>query len=272
MKLLGVLGNPIEHSRSPEIHDAFANISRIDIEYRRVLVDKGKFEDVARAFLSEGAHGFNITVPNKQDAYEFADELSHDARRSGAVNTIQRMPDNRVVGHNTDGAGLVADITLNLNWTLKEKKILIIGAGGAVKGVLGNLLETDPIGIDVVNRTHQKAVDIVEWINDGRLEAKHFDELDSGYDIIISGSSAGLKSNSLAPALPDQIVNEESRCYDMIYGSRLTPFLTWCRARNCREYSDGLGMLVEQAALAFNIWFERQVETGDVIRRLRGLL
>ena len=272
MKLLAVLGNPVSHSRSPEIHQGFAAISGLEIDYQKILVPAGGFDHTARKLLASGAVGFNITVPNKKDAFRFCDEVTEMAQRAHAVNTVQRLADGRLVGHNTDGPGLVTDITVNLGWSLANKRVLIVGAGGAVQGIVASLLAEGPTMVDIVNRTHQRAIDIVMRENDDRLQARHLDELDTAYDLVISGSSAGLETDSLAIELPGEIIGTDTRGYDMIYASGLTPFLRWCERNGAREYCDGLGMLVEQAALAFQIWFGQTVPTSEMIKQVRSEL
>ncbi|HIG42115.1 MAG: shikimate dehydrogenase [bacterium] len=272
MKLLAVLGNPVSHSRSPEIHQAFATACGLEIDYRKIRVPKGRFDDTARKLLASGAVGFNITVPNKNDAFRFCDQVTEMAQKAQAVNTVQHLADGRLVGHNTDGPGLVTDITVNLGWSLADKRVLVVGAGGAVQGVAASLLAKGPATIDIVNRTHQRAIDIMIRENDDRLRARHLHELGTAYDLVISGSSAGLETGSQAIELPGEIIGTNTRSYDMIYARELTPFLRWCRRNGAREYCDGLGMLVEQAALAFQIWFGQVVATSKVIKQVRGTL
>ena len=270
--LLGVLGNPVGHSRSPEIHDLFSKSASLEVDYRRILVPPGEFSKTAQAFLSQGAAGFNITVPNKYDAYLLADELTQSAGSAQAVNTIQVMKDGSLKGHNTDGPGLVADIKNSPGWSVANQRILVIGAGGAVQGVLDSLLAEGPARLDLCNRTHQKAEALVNRIEDDRLVARPIDQLGESYDLVISGSSAGLDQNSATIDLPDCIVDQNSKCYDMIYARELTPFLLWCKQRGARRLLDGLGMLVRQAALAFEIWTGTKVETHSVINSLRNTL
>ena len=233
---------------------------------------KGAFEKTATRFLATGAIGFNITLPNKQDAFLFADQLSKEARLAGAVNTIYRDPEGQVFGHNTDGSGLVTDLKANLGWTIAGKKVLIVGAGGAVQGVIGSLLKENPEKLDIYNRTFSRAENLARRFDDERFMAKNIDQLRQPYDLVISGSSAALLGSPDGKELPHQVINAETYCYDMIYGKGKTPFLSWCFERNCGELSDGLGMLVEQAALSFHIWFARKVYTRQVISQLRTTL
>ncbi len=271
MNLLGVLGNPVEHSRSPEIHALFAASCGIEVDYRKIQVPPKAFVEVAEAFIESGALGFNITVPNKNDAFNFADEVSSEAEQAQAVNTIKVESDGRIIGYNTDGPGIVADIA-NQGWSISKKRMLIIGAGGAVQGVVGSLLAEDPKKIDIVNRTSEKATAIANRMADPRLEARTYEDLEEEYDVILSGTSAGLTGSSGTVQLPVRIVGKDTLCYDMIYGNEVTPFLKWCAEADCADTCDGLGMLVEQAALAFRIWFGEMTDTGYVINKLRESL
>ncbi len=266
--LLAVLGNPVEHSRSPEIHRAFARQAGIGIRYEKIPVPAGLFEETARHFLDRGATGFNITVPCKTDAYRMADSLSARARRCGAVNTIVRDGEGRLYGDNTDGAGLLRDLTRNLDWKVAGSRVLVLGAGGAVRGVVRDLLAASPEELHLYNRTHARAAAIAEELFDARCRALGRAELDRGYDLIINGTSASLGGETLD--LPETVLNAETRCYDLMYGPSMTPFCRWCREIAGCPVSDGLGMLVEQAALAFRLWFETPVETTGVLALMRG--
>lgn len=273
--LLGVFGNPIAHSRSPDIHHQFAQSAGLDVNYEKILVPDGEFENTAQGFIARGARGFNITVPNKLDAYEFANNLSAAAKAAGAVNTIKREENGDLSGHNTDGAGLVRDLKQRLGWTLEAKRILILGAGGAVQGALAALIEESPGAIEIYNRTHAKAEALVARFAQANLRAVNLAQLGEGYDVIISGSSAGL-SQGAGFSLPERIIGGHSQCYDMIYGKEPTAFMVWAETAGAKTLADGLGMLVEQAAIAFEYWFEEElqhpVETHDVYQRLREIL
>lgn len=278
---LAVLGNPIGHSRSPQIHEQFAAQAGIKIDYQRLLVPPGEFTAVAEQFLTLG-HGFNITLPCKNEAWRFVNNASDAANEAQAVNTVSRQDDGSLRGDNTDGAGLVRDLTINLGWPLKGQRILLLGAGGAVSGVLANLLAERPLSLHLSNRTHEKAVDLIErlsattagTITETNLLAIRSTELKDNYDVIINGTSAGLTGGGLE--LPGRIVGDQSRCYDMIYGAGETRFIQWCRNQAACENADGLGMLVEQAAIAFGIWFARElqadIQTQAVIESIRKTL
>ena len=271
MRRLAVFGNPIAHSRSPEIHQYFAAQHAFEISCERVLVPVNGFGEYVSKFIDSGGEGFNITAPCKQDAFTFSAKLSEPALLARAVNTIS-VRDGVIWGYNTDGIGLTNDITNNLGWSIDDKKILILGAGGAVSGVTSGLLSCAPKKLHILNRTFSKAQKIEQVHGDKRLKAIVNPE--SGYDIIINATSAALKGESLD--IPPSIVTDESRCYDMTYGissgMATTPFLSWSRKRGVTDIADGLGMLVEQAAQAFKIWFSVDVETRSVIRALRSSL
>ena len=214
--------------------------------------------------------GCNITVPYKTAAWRLVDKCSSKAQLAQAVNTISSNDSGELVGDNTDGGGLARDLLRNLGWSLEAKNILVVGAGGAVSGVLTNLLEAAPAAIDLWNRTYEKALELEKRFGNPSLRAVDRESLSAGYDIIINGTSAGLSGQVVE--LPTRILAKHSHCYDMVYGQKITPFNRWCLNQTNCSVADGLGMLVEQAALAFTIWFDTQVETGGVINRLRALL
>jgi len=269
---LAVFGNPIEHSRSPDIHAAFAAQAAVDLTYDRILVPEGGFAQVAERFFSDGGLGCNVTVPCKGDAWEFVNEKSQGADLAEAVNTISLLPGGGFRGDNTDGPGLVTDLKQNLGWTLRNSRILVLGAGGAVRGVLGDLLEEEPEMIHLFNRTHETATGLVDRFRSfvkapGQLVALTEDEFAKEYDVIINGTSAGLAGQSID--LPPGVIGNNSCCYDMVYGAGARTFLGWADSMGASATSDGLGMLVEQAALAFEIWFDKKVDTAPVISQLR---
>jgi shikimate dehydrogenase len=268
---LGVLGNPVAHSRSPDIHQQFASTTGISLSYEKVLVPDGAFTAAASEFLESG-FGFNITLPCKHDAWQFVDEASESANLAEAVNTISRTADGKLRGDNTDGPGLVNDLVKNLGWPIKDKQVLVIGAGGAVSGVLASLLAEVPGVLHVTNRTHEKAQRLEQKFAGSTAVAG--DRLQKTYDLVINGTSAGLSRQDLE--IPGSVITQNTRCYDMIYGSGTTRFNQWCLKQAECEVADGLGMLVEQAALAFMIWFGGQVsaapDTQSVIDTIRNTL
>ena len=262
---LGVLGNPVDHSRSPVIHQQFAAEAGISLSYKKVLVSDGAFASVAKDFLDSG-FGFNITLPCKRDAWLFVDEASGRANQAEAVNTISRTADGKLRGDNTDGPGLVNDIIKNLGWHIKDRKILVIGAGGAVSGVLASLLGEAPSLLHVTNRTHAKAQRLEKKFAGATAVATN--RLKESYDLVINGTSAGLSHQDLE--ISGSVITGNTCCYDMIYGSGITRFNQWCQKQAECDVADGLGMLVEQAALAFMIWFGDRVNTAPDTKSVIG--
>jgi shikimate dehydrogenase len=267
-----VFGNPIKHSRSPQIHTAFAAQTGQQLSYRAHLVELGAFDAAARAFFSEGGKGLNVTVPFKLDAFAFAAELSGRARRAGAVNTLAQQDDGTIYGDNTDGVGLVRDIVENLGWQLAERRILIVGAGGAVRGILEPLLRHQPDLVVIANRTVEKAQQLARSFGDlGEVRACRFEGLAGNqFDLVVNATSASLAGE--LPPLPGDILNDGCCCYDLMYGAEPTPFMVWAASEMAWAVADGLGMLVEQAAEAFCIWRGVRPDTRPVIEILRGNL
>lgn len=272
-----VFGNPVAHSKSPQIHAAFAQQTQQDLHYDRQLVELGQFAVAAREFFEGGGKGLNITVPFKLDAYAFASQLTPRALQAGAVNTLARQPDGSILGDNTDGAGLVADITANLGWPVRGKKILLLGAGGAVRGVLGPLLlqqylQVPPQQMVIANRTAQKAVELAAAFRaQGDICGCGYDQLgDAQFDIVINGTSASLAGD--LPPLPANLLAADACCYDMMYGATPTVFMQWAAQHGAAHIADGLGMLVEQAAEAFFVWRGVRPRTQTVMQQLRAQL
>ena len=268
-----VFGNPIAHSKSPNIHHQFAEQTGQDLSYSKQLVADDGFEAAADAFFASGGKGLNITVPFKQDAYAYVARTTPRARRAGAVNTLSLEADGTILGDTTDGVGLVNDIINNLGWEVRHKRVLVLGAGGAVRGVLEPLLAQQPQHIVIANRTVDKALQLSKGFAEfGYLLGCGFDMLDEQqFDLIINGTSAGLQGD--LPPLPDSLIdaNGATACYDMLYGAKPTPFMQWAAQRGAKV-SDGLGMLVGQAAESFALWRGMRPETAAVIASLRAQL
>ena len=264
-----VMGNPVAHSKSPAIHKQFAHQFGHNIEYTALWVDTDGFAEAAEQFRAEGGKGFNVTVPFKLEAFRLADNLSDRAKLAGAVNTIRFEPDGKIFGDNTDGTGLVHDLTKNLNVPLRGKKILVLGAGGAVRGVLGPLLKQNPAVLVIVNRTVAKAKELAQaFVSFGKVEASGYDELvGKRFDIVINGTSASLKGEM--PPLPVNLFANNAVAYDMMYGDKPTPFLEWAMLHGAETAVDGLGMLVEQAAESYLLWRGARPDTRPVIQHLR---
>lgn len=263
-----VFGNPINHSKSPHIHRHFAEQTSQDMTYTKQLVNEGEFEQAATEFFNNGGKGLNITVPFKLDAYSFAARLTQRARRAGAVNTLALQADGTILGDNTDGIGMIHDMQ-NLGWELRGKRVLILGAGGAVRGILQPLLEQEPQQVLIVNRTHHKAEQLAAGFHDlGDIRALPIEELPGQQvDVIINGTSASLQGE--LPPLPDDLLAPGAHCYDMMYGAEPTVFLQWAQAHNAAQVADGLGMLVGQAAEAFYLWRQIRPEVVPVITAMR---
>lgn len=268
-----VFGNPIAHSKSPIIHAEFAKQTGEDIAYERQLVEEGKFAEAVGDFFAAGGCGLNITVPFKLDAFAFADQLTERAKQAGAVNTLKKMPDNAILGDNTDGAGLLRDITKNLGWEIAGKRVLVLGAGGAVRGVIAPLLAENPQRIVIANRTLSKAEELVQLFNTGKhaqesktLRASSLQIHARPFDVVINATSASLGGEMLE--LSSAVLAQNACCYDMMYSKELTPFLQWAKSHDA-EVADGLGMLVEQAAESFYLWRGVMPETRTVIKLLR---
>lgn len=262
-----VFGNPIAHSKSPYIHAAFARQTGQDLDYTALLAPLDGFVECVTAFRAGGGAGANVTLPFKEQAYALATCRSARAEAAGAVNTLH-FRDGQIYGDNTDGAGLVADLTRNLGVELKGRRILLLGAGGAARGVIQPLLECGPSALFIANRTPKRAVELAaRFLHAGPVQGGGYDAL-SGltYDIIINATAASLAGE--LPPLPEGIFAADSLAYDMMYGQD-TPFLKLARQAGAR-CADGLGMLVEQAAEAFFLWRGVRPDTAPVIAMLRA--
>ncbi|MDH5217693.1 MAG: shikimate dehydrogenase [Gammaproteobacteria bacterium] len=271
MEKYAVMGNPINHSKSPMIHGLFAQQTGQDIKYDAILAPVDGFVAAVRSFKKQDGRGLNITVPFKQEAWQLVDKRSAHAQRAGAVNTISFAKDGVLIGDNTDGVGIVRDITQNKNTALEGKRILILGAGGAVRGIIEPILEQKPQHILIANRTVSKAQELVELFStNGNIAACGFDQIpEESFDIIINGTSASLHGE--LPPLPPQIA-KQAFCYDMMYGKVETIFMKWAQENGASMVSDGLGMLVEQAAESFFIWRGLRANTRPVIEAVRRSL
>lgn len=271
MDRYGVFGNPIGHSKSPLIHGLFAAQTGQDMSYEALLAPLDDFCGYARAFFASG-HGGNVTVPFKEEAYRLADLLTERARRACAVNTLKKLDDGRLLGDNTDGAGLVRDLTVNGGLDLADKRILLLGAGGAVRGVLEPLLAERPQSLTIANRTVAKAEQLArEFADLGPVAAAGFDWLSAPVDLIINGTSASL-AGELPPIAASLIQVGHTVCYDMMYGKEPTAFNRWAAAQGAARCLDGLGMLVEQAAEAFFVWRGVRPESAPVLGHIRQML
>jgi len=268
-----VIGNPIAHSKSPQIHQAFAKQTNQDISYEAVLAPLDGFDSTVCKLIKQGYKGVNVTVPFKFEAFNLANNLSDRSIEAGATNTLQFNGEG-IIGDNTDGMGLVRDIEHNLQIIIKGKRVLLLGAGGAAEGVFYPLLDTEPNQLVIANRTLEKALAMqkkIEMQNVNRLttvSCEAFDNLQKyQFDIVINATSTGLSDTGLP--IPNSIFAKDCLAYEMMYG-RETPFMAQAKAAGA-QVSDGLGMLVEQAAEAFYIWRNVRPKTGPVIAMLRNL-
>ena len=271
MDRYGVFGNPIGHSKSPLIHKMFAEQTGQQLTYEALLAPLDGFAEFAKAFFAEGK-GANVTVPFKEQAYQLADSLTARAERAGAVNTLMRTDDGSLLGDNTDGAGLVRDLQENAGFSLRDKRILLLGAGGAVRGVLEPILQQQPAALVIANRTVAKAELLAQLFADmGPVVASGFDWIDTPVDLIINGTSASL-AGELPPIAPGLIKPGHTLCYDMMYSKEPTAFNRWAGEHGAARTLDGLGMLAEQAAEAFYLWRGVRPDTAPVLAELRRLL
>jgi shikimate dehydrogenase len=267
-----VMGNPIAHSKSPQIHAEFARQTHQSLLYTAELVALGELPQAVAEFQSRNGKGLNITVPFKQDAFQLATELSARAQRAGAVNTLVLRGTNNYYGDTTDGVGLVNDLTRNHHVMLKQKNILLLGAGGAVRGVIEPLLQQLPARLVIANRTADKAVQLAADFADlGKIEGCGFADLPGEkFDVVINGTSASLQGD--LPPLPDDLLAKHAVLYDMMYAAEPTPFMQWGAKHGAVLCLDGLGMLVEQAAESFYIWRGVRPQTTPVISVLRSAM
>jgi shikimate dehydrogenase len=263
-----VFGDPIKHSKSPRIHSLFAQQTQQDLDYVAQQVPAETFVTVANDFFANGGKGLNCTVPLKELAWQYADQLTERARLAKAVNTLVKQADGSILGDNTDGIGLVNDLISNHQIQLAGKRILILGAGGATRGIILPLLDCQPAQISIANRTVSKADALVaDFAAQGRLNALGFEALaGQQFDLVLNATSASLSDQ--LPPLPADLLAANACCYDLAYGNLPTTFVKWGLAHGAAQSLDGLGMLVEQAAEAFFIWRGVRPATTDVIALL----
>jgi shikimate dehydrogenase len=266
-----VVGHPVSHSLSPFIHRRFAEATGQRLSYERIDVLPDAFARRVGAFAAAGGRGLNVTLPHKFAALEFADRLTERARIAGAVNTLAWEADGRVLGDNTDGAGLLEDLRSNLGLDPAGRRILLLGAGGAARGALPALAGAGPAAIVIANRTPARAdglaADFAGW---GDIEACAFERLEGPFDLIVNATAASLKDS--VPPVPSDVVDADTLCYDMMYGKDPTVFLRWAAAAGAGRLADGSGMLVEQAAESFLLWRGIRPLTGPVLAELRARL
>lgn len=268
MNKYAVIGNPVHHSISPIIHAQFSQEFGLEISYEKILSPIDEFQGTVKKFIDSDGQGFNITLPFKIQAHNLSKALTPNAKAAGAVNAI-KIDNNILIGENTDGDGLVNDFSNNLNQSLKGKEILIIGAGGATQGILKPILDCNPEKILLANRTKEKSLKLAsKFLQYGKVCGFGLDQIKSKpVDIVINATSASIDGN--IPNIPKSVV-EGALCYDLMYGKE-TPFMNWANENSARKVSDGLGMLVEQAALSFSFWLGKNPQTKPVIELVRAI-
>ena len=265
----GVMGYPVSHSRSPVIHRLFALQTGQNIQYELLQVAPDKLEAAVRQFQRTGGKGLNVTAPHKAEVAKICDNLSERASTAGAVNTLS-FRDGEIHGDNTDGIGLLRDIAINHGLALDGMNVLILGAGGATRGIVGTLLEMQPVSLLIANRTIGKAEALVNhFARFGPVSACHFNGLPATgtYDLVINATSAGFKGET--PPYPEAAVSSETFCYDLAYGLTPTPFSEWACEHGAAVSVMGWGMLVEQAAESFQIWRGVRPETAPVLKQMK---
>ncbi|MED5509765.1 MAG: shikimate dehydrogenase [Pseudomonadota bacterium] len=265
-----VIGNPISHSKSPLIHSEFARQTEQDLEYTAIEVA----QDALESSLSQlrdilKLKGINITVPFKEQAWQLVENQSNRAKRAGAINTLVFNDDGSMYGDNTDGVGLCRDLTDNNSIELRGKRILLLGAGGAARGVVEPLLGYDPLELFVANRTASKAHALADLFSDlGHIRGGGFEDIKPPYDVVINATAASLQGE--VPPLPDNLLADNAACYDMMYSDSDTAFISWAKQHGAARTIDGLGMLVEQAAEAFRLWRGVMPDTRSVMPLIRS--
>ena len=265
-----VFGNPIKHSKSPAIHAAFADQCGDDITYRAVRVEIDEFELKVTRFFERGGGGLNITLPFKERAFQLADESSDRANQARAANCLIPLPGGKLRADNTDGVGMIRDMVANHGWQLSGRQVLVLGAGGAARGVMHPLLMENPAQVIVANRTAERAQALAAQFSGHKVPVSGggFESLQGQtFDLIINGTSASLDNEMVA--LPEITLTERCCCYDMMYGAEPTAFMRWAASKTPWAVSDGLGMLVEQAAESYFLWLGKRPDTRRVIQALR---
>ena len=265
----GVFGHPVGHSFSPFIHGVFARATGQQMSYRAYDVAPEEFSGRVADFFSGGGRGLNITLPHKIAAVEVAQELTARAAHAAAVNTLALQDDNVVLGDNTDGAGLVRDLCNNLRIVIKQRRLLVLGAGGATRGVLAPILGLEPAIVVIANRTPERAEALAAAFADlGVTQGVGFAYVgDTPFDLIINATSASLSGD--IPPIPAGAIGPETVCYDLAYGRSAMAFVRWAKQSGCRRAVQGLGMLVEQAAESFRLWRGVRPETAQVLAALK---
>jgi shikimate dehydrogenase len=265
-----VVGNPVAHSKSPLIQEAFARATGQRMRYERLLAPLDGFAETVRTFAEANGFGLNVTIPFKLQAFALARERSTRAQSARACNTLAWRGDHWF-GDNTDGAGVVRDLTRNLGETIAGRKLLVLGAGGAARGIAGALLAERPLRLVIANRTHAKAIELAaQFEREGPVRAAPLASLSGQqFDIVVNATSLGLGTSVPEGLWPHRLFAPQALAYDLIYADQTTPFLHWARGEGAARAADGLGMLIEQAAESFYLWRGIRPDTGPVFRMLR---
>lgn len=262
--LYAVVGNPITHSLSPKLHQIFAERTQQVMGYTKYEIPKDEFKSMLPRLIQQGLKGFNVTQPFKQEAFDWVDECSAEAEKIGAVNTITVLPNGKTRGWSTDGVGLVRDLQQSFDFKIQDKKILLLGAGGAARSVIPALLDQGCSEIVIVNRTLEKAKEVAKLFDLLAYDWAELSSTSSRFDLVINATS--LDENF--PHVPGYLIDEGSLCYEMMYGRGLTGFLAWGKTQGAK-ISDGLGMLIEQGAESFYLWHGVRPETVGIQALLR---
>jgi len=260
---LALFGDPVHHSLSPEIHQHFAQQFDISINYRLIAVKKEQLQEAVQEFFQSQGHGANVTLPHKQNVMEFVHELSDLAQQAQAVNTLYK-DERQIIGDNTDGVGFVCDLKQRCQFSCVHKKILILGAGGATQGIVPALMSQNPNKVVIVNRTLAKAENIATYPNSLAVDFVQLQDLNESFDLIVHSSSLGHQGKTLK--FYPQHRHEQTIAYDLSYGAAAQAFIEHCQSLNITQVHDGLGMLIEQAALSFKLWFKLKPETYDLFK------
>ena len=281
MEHYALFGNPVSHSLSPIIHKWFAEQTEQDMDYRPTLIPRDGFKDAVKAFQAKGGKAINLVLPFKHEAYTLVNQCDEAAKKSKAVNTIIFRGPNEIFGANTDGVGLLRDLKNNHGFSLKDKNILLLGAGGTANGILSDLIKAGPAQITLSNRTHSKAISSLHLLDndpsttankDGtHLEALAFSDLNNQhYDLILNSTSASLDGK--VPEISEALIHKNIFIYDMAYSKEPTSFIRWAESHGAVNTTDGLGMLIEQGAELFYLWRGVRPDTKPVMTQLREML
>jgi shikimate dehydrogenase len=258
-----IIGHPVEHSLSPGIHAAFARQTGQRLEYTRIDAPPRGFTAALRGFLAGGGKGLSVTLPFKEQAFRLCHELTPRAKKARAINTIAVREDGTLTGDNTDGAGLIRDLRYNRHIPLHGKRVLLLGAGGAARGVLAALMEEKPSLIHIANRTAVRAEKLAERHVTQGVRGGGFDTIRGSFDLVLNATSASMSGEM--PPLPRDVLSSQATCYDLFYAERPTVFMHWAEREGARHAFDGWGMLVEQAAEAFLLWRGVRPDTGELL-------